>query len=257
LTASRAQAVEFILPDQQSTFVRELELHIMRCVKDSNGNHVITFSVSPRGRPLTFHSPQVIQKLIERVASDRLDFINVFYGNVFELATHPYGCRVLQRCFEHLPDERTRPLLDELHKYITSLMQDQYGVGGSSLAGCAARADARSQNYVVQFVLEHGHPHDRDLVVQQLRGKMILMARHKFASNVCEKALVTARAEDRVQLIDEMLQRRPPDGTTPVALMMKDQFASAYNTRTLLSLAAALTTVDRLRSSAGTTRCGG
>jgi pumilio RNA-binding family len=82
------------------------------------------------------------------------------------------------------------------------------------------------QNYVVQFVLEHGHTHDRDLVVQQLRGKMVLMARHKFASNVCEKALVTARAEDRAMLVDEMLQRRPPDGTTPIGLMMKDQFAS-------------------------------
>jgi hypothetical protein len=40
LTGSCVQAIEFILPDQQSAFVRELESHIMRCVKDSNGNHV-------------------------------------------------------------------------------------------------------------------------------------------------------------------------------------------------------------------------
>lgn len=75
---------------------------------------------------------QVIQKLIERVSPDRLEFVNAFRGNVYELSTHPYGCRVLQRCFEHLPEEQTRPLLDELHKYTTNLMQDQFGVGLSS-----------------------------------------------------------------------------------------------------------------------------
>lgn len=71
---------------------------------------------------------QVIQKLIERVSSDRLGFVNTFRGNVYDLSTHPYGCRVLQRCFEHLPEDQTRPLMDELHKYMINLMQDQFGV---------------------------------------------------------------------------------------------------------------------------------
>ena len=71
---------------------------------------------------------QVIQKLIERVSSDRLGFVNAFRGNVYELSTHPYGCRVLQRCFEHLSEEQNRPLLEELHKYTINLMQDQFGV---------------------------------------------------------------------------------------------------------------------------------
>lgn len=69
-----------------------------------------------------------MQKLIERVPADRLSFISAFKGSVFELSTHPYGCRVLQRCFEHLGEEQTRPLMDELHKYIINLMQDQFGV---------------------------------------------------------------------------------------------------------------------------------
>lgn len=72
---------------------------------------------------------QVIQKLIERVPAERLGFVQAFRGNVFDLSTHPYGCRVLQRTFEHLPEEQTRPLLDELHKYAINLMQDQFGVG--------------------------------------------------------------------------------------------------------------------------------
>jgi pumilio RNA-binding family len=34
------QAVEYILPDQQAIFVRELDVHVLKCVKDANGNHV-------------------------------------------------------------------------------------------------------------------------------------------------------------------------------------------------------------------------
>ncbi|EPQ58108.1 ARM repeat-containing protein [Gloeophyllum trabeum ATCC 11539] len=189
------KAVEYVLPEQQGAFVKELEPHVLRCVKDANGNHVV-------------------QKLIERVAPERLGFVNSFKGNVFELATHPYGCRVLQRCLEHLPDEHTRPLLDELHKYTINLMQDQFG------------------NYVVQFVLEHGKPQDRDLIISRLRGQMLNMARHKFASNVCEKALVTADPESRRLLIDEIMTPKQ-DGVSPLVTMMKDQFANYVLQRAL------------------------
>lgn len=34
------QAIEYILPDQQAVFVRELDVHVLKCVKDANGNHV-------------------------------------------------------------------------------------------------------------------------------------------------------------------------------------------------------------------------
>lgn len=36
----RSQAIEYILPDQQAAFVRELDAHVLKCVKDANGNHV-------------------------------------------------------------------------------------------------------------------------------------------------------------------------------------------------------------------------
>lgn len=189
------KAVEFVLPDQQAAFVRELDPHVLKCVKDANGNHVI-------------------QKLIERVSHERLGFVNSFRGNVYDLSTHPYGCRVLQRCFEHLPEETTRPLMDELHKYMINLMQDQFG------------------NYVVQFVLEQGKPQDRNQVVTKLRGQMLNMARHKFASNVCEKALVTAGIEERRILIDEIILPKT-DGVSPIVSMMKDQFANYVLQRAL------------------------
>ena len=58
--------------------VQELDGHIMRCVRDQNGNHVI-------------------QKCIECVPEDAIQFIvTTFYDQVVTLSTHPYGCRVIQ-----------------------------------------------------------------------------------------------------------------------------------------------------------------
>ena len=37
--------MEYILPDQQDAFVKELEPHVLKCVKDANGNHVELFAL--------------------------------------------------------------------------------------------------------------------------------------------------------------------------------------------------------------------
>lgn len=64
------------------TSPQELEGHILKCVKDQNGNHVI-------------------QKAIERIPfPTALFMVEAFQGKVFSLATHPYGCRVIQRILE-------------------------------------------------------------------------------------------------------------------------------------------------------------
>jgi hypothetical protein len=77
------------MPDQQATLIRELEGNVLKCVKDQNGNHVI-------------------QKAVERVAPEHIKFIiDAFYGQVYSLATHPYGCRVIQRIFEHCAEKET------------------------------------------------------------------------------------------------------------------------------------------------------
>jgi pumilio RNA-binding family len=64
-------------------------------------------------------------------------------------------------------------------------------------------------------------------MISKLRGQMLNMSRHKFASNVCEKALVTADPESRRLLIEEIMSPKQ-DGVSPIVTMMKDQFASAF-----------------------------
>ena len=50
-----------------------------------------------------------------------------FLGSLEVLATNPYGCRVVQKMFELMPDEAKRELLDEMHPISMVLMQDQFG----------------------------------------------------------------------------------------------------------------------------------
>jgi len=64
--------------EQKIDLVRELDGHVMRCVRDQNGNHVI-------------------QKCIECVPTEHIGFIvSAFQGQVASLSMHPYGCRVIQ-----------------------------------------------------------------------------------------------------------------------------------------------------------------
>ncbi|KAJ3178851.1 mRNA binding protein puf3 [Gaertneriomyces sp. JEL0708] len=183
------KALEHVLTTQQASLIRELDGQVLKCVKDQNGNHVI-------------------QKAIERVPSQHIQFIiSAFHGQVYALATHPYGCRVIQRIFEHCNEADTAPLMEELHRYTLNLIQDQYG------------------NYVVQHVLERGKPVDKGMIIGKVRGSVLGLSKHKFASNVVEKCVAYGGRKDRMQLIEEVIQTRP-DGTSPLILMMKDQFAN-------------------------------
>ena len=141
---------------------------------------------------------------------------------MYTLSTHPYGCRVIQRILEHCNPEQTGPILEELHSNTEQLLQDQYG------------------NYVIQHVLERGDPvrlllitylidtgcdmqifilcspfkaekiflnwfqENKAKIVNAVRGKVLLLSQHKFASNVVEKCVQHANRTERAVLIDEV-----------------------------------------------------
>ena len=81
--------------------------------------------------------------------------------------------------------------MQELHHSTNQLVQDQYG------------------NYVIQHILEHGHPKDKSLIISKVRGHTLQLSKHKFASNVVEKCVAHGCQEDRQALIDEVLATRP------------------------------------------------
>lgn len=98
-----------------------------------------------------------------------------------------------------------------------SLIQDQYG------------------NYVIQHILEKGKPNDRAFVIGKVKGNVLSMSKHKFASNVVEKCVSFGNAADRQEILDEVIVTKS-DGTTPLYTMMKDQFAN-YVVQKLLDVA--------------------
>ena len=73
---------------------------------------------------------------------------------MYNLAIHPYGCRVIQRILEHCPHEQTSGILSQIHASIEVLIVDQYG------------------NYVIQHVLQHGKPDDISIVIKHVTGKV-------------------------------------------------------------------------------------
>ena len=184
------QAFEHILTDQQASLVKELENQVMKCVKDQNGNHVI-------------------QKAIERIPAEHIQFvINAFTGHVYGLATHPYGCRVIQRMLEHCQEPSRTMLLQELHACASTLIVDQYG------------------NYVTQHVIEHGRAEDRARVVALVIAQLEMLSKHKFASNVVEKSVQFGTDEHRHQMINVMKVVDPNKGETPLPGLIKDQYGN-------------------------------
>jgi hypothetical protein len=169
--------------------VKELQHDILKCVKDQNGNHVI-------------------QKAIERVPTEHIQFIiEAFKGQVHTLATHPYGCRVIQRMLEYCTERDQASVLDELHLSAQTLITDQYG------------------NYVMQHVIEHGKPEDQAKIIELVTAQLLTLSKHKFASNVVEKTIQFGSDQQRRAIVAE-LTVNPSDGSSPLQLMMKDQYGN-------------------------------
>lgn len=181
------KVLEYIEIDQQINLVKELDGYVLKCIKNQNGNHVI-------------------QKIIEKVPMEHIQFImDTFQGQIYTLAIHPYGCRVVQRMLGCC--SQARHILNELHLYSRSLIRDQYG------------------NYCIQHIIEKGEPEDRSKVISVVKENILKFSKHKYASNVVEKCITYGTDEEKKILIDEIMKKNE-DGTPRLLPMMKDQYAN-------------------------------
>lgn len=48
-------------------------------------------------------------------------------GQVEELATHPFGCRVLQKMIENMSEDIKAPIMRDLHMCIFKLTENEFG----------------------------------------------------------------------------------------------------------------------------------
>lgn len=103
------KAFEVIEYPQKLVLGAELKHEVIRCVEDQNGNHVI-------------------QKVIEQLGKndDHIAFtINAFRGRSYDMAVHPYGCRVMQRMLEQCSQNAMTPIIEEIIPYVITLSEDQ------------------------------------------------------------------------------------------------------------------------------------
>lgn len=176
------KALEYVSTQRLIALVCEFENPqvLLRCVHDSNGNHVIQKCIEVVSRVAKEAStPDLSEYLSSRI----MFIINAFQGRVKELSSHPYGCRVVQRILEHCSNPQKTVILEELRKCCSELVQDCYG------------------NYVIQFVMQHGWEADRAVLIKEVQAHLLDFSQHKFASNVVEKCLQYASKRDRDEMI--------------------------------------------------------
>ena len=178
------KALEYVNTERLMALVSEFESPpvLLRCVHDSNGNHVIQKCIEIVSR-VAADAAEHSKEAGDHVASRIQFIIDTFKGRVKELSSHPYGCRVVQRILEHCPNEQKAVILEELRQCCADLVQDCYG------------------NYVIQFVMQHGWEADRAVLIREVQANLLDFSQHKFASNVVEKCLQYASRRDRDEMI--------------------------------------------------------
>lgn len=160
----------------------------------------------------------MVQKAIERIPAEHINFIiDAFTGQVHPLATHPYGCRVVQRLLEHCPEPARASILEELHACAPSLIVDQYG------------------NYVAQHVIEHGRPEDRQKLINLTLEQLISNSKHKFASNVVERC-IRFGTEDNRRTIVKTITDLDENGISPLHALMQHEYGNYVIRRSLYCL---------------------
>lgn len=196
------KSLEFIDLEQRIELVNELSSCILQMIKDQNGNHVI-------------------QKSIERIPMESLPFIlESLDGQIYHLSTHSYGCRVIQRLLEFGQEADQSRILNELKDFIPYLIQDQYG------------------NYVIQHILQQNDKNSFDEmidvkqhIIDIVSKNVVEFSKHKFASNVVEKAILFGSVDQKRIIMLKILpvdehHARDLEDNSPLILMMKDQFAN-------------------------------
>lgn len=59
-------------------------------------------------------------------------------------------------------------------------------------------------SFYYNILIEHGKQEDKSKLISAVKGKVLVMSQHKFASNVVEKCVTHAARAERTQLIEEV-----------------------------------------------------
>jgi mRNA-binding protein PUF3 len=132
--------------------------------------------------------------------------MDAFKGRICELASHQFGCRVIQRILEHGTEADKAAVTQELHNSAQTLITDSYG------------------NYVIQHVIEKGKAEDRSRIIRLVIPQLLTLSRNKCASNVVEKCIVCGTPEEQRAIRDHLIAGG--DDNCPLFQLTKDQYGN-------------------------------
>ncbi|KAI0181971.1 ARM repeat-containing protein [Hypoxylon sp. FL1284] len=156
-------------PTHVQLIIQALNGRVVELIQDINGNHVI-------------------QKCLNKLTSQSAQFIFTAVGNrCIDVGTHRHGCCVLQRCIDHASGDQKMWLITKITENATRLVQDPFG------------------NYVVQYIIDLNDTAFTEPLIQQFRGRISQLSRHKFSSNVIEKCLRCGNEASKDMMVSEML----------------------------------------------------
>jgi hypothetical protein len=91
---------------------------------------------------------------------------------------------------------------------VINLCQDQYG------------------NYVIQHLLNHRLGQKCKEIYKALKGRILEMSMHKFASNVIERCLHFGTKEQKDDIINEIIAPKGDNKHDPLVTLVKDKFGN-------------------------------
>jgi pumilio RNA-binding family len=157
------------------TLAAELHTHVWDALKCANANHVLQKCISTM-RPV---DSQFIISELQQAGP----------GAVARAARHRYGCRVLQRLFEHCPP-------NQLHAIAEDLLLDAVALCSHLFA-----------KYVMQHLLEHGTEDQINRLTEILAANARSLGEDGAGCAVIGKALEHASPSSQAALVQALLQQ--------------------------------------------------
>eukprot|EP00930_Biecheleria_cincta_P091061 TRINITY_DN80566_c0_g1_i1.p1 TRINITY_DN80566_c0_g1~~TRINITY_DN80566_c0_g1_i1.p1 ORF type:complete len:349 (+),score=60.73 TRINITY_DN80566_c0_g1_i1:90-1049(+) len=142
-----------------ASLANELSGHVWEAICCPHANYVLQKCIVVAKHD----SPGITQFIIDEIMERGEDA-------VLHVASHCYGCRILERFLEHSSHDQVDPISVKLVQNIAMLVQDYYG------------------NFVVQYLLKFGHHRHRQRAVGTLARQI------QLAGNDCPALMVLVRA---------------------------------------------------------------
>ncbi|KAJ3114617.1 hypothetical protein HDU96_001871 [Phlyctochytrium bullatum] len=203
----------------------------------------------------------VVQKALD-VCDDtvKLQIISELLRAIPETITHRFACHVWQRVFEtrwqggcnHRPRvcQRVDSALkgqwhlvanDENGSLVVQCIfencgdEEKRGIVAEVLANTIDIARGQWGNWVIQHLLEHGSPSDKQHILKVVARHVYAMSIDQFASKVVEKGLKTCQRRDLYDIVDMVLSPSLRESGPGILDMMNNQYAN-YVVQHILTL---------------------